>query len=84
MDQQKKEEEASKLCDEVIATISVAVNLHMDRRVPRVVSRTFSRDRILKACMELLTTEYHDEQSCHNVAVPKAHTNISEGGDKQG
>lgn len=82
MDQRKKEEEAKKLCDEVIATISVAVNLHMDRRVSRVVSRTFSRDRIFKECLALLTTEYQDEQSRHDVAVPKAHTHLREGRDK--
>jgi len=70
MDQRKIEEEAKKLCDEIIATISVAANLHLDRRVPRVVSRTLSRDRIFKECLTLVSTEYYDEQSRHNSKVP--------------
>jgi hypothetical protein len=69
MDQRKMEEEAKKLCDEVIATINVAANLHLDRRIARVVSRTLSRDRIFKECLNLVSTEHDHEQSCNNPKV---------------
>lgn len=82
MDRQKQEEEAKKLCDEVIATISVAVNLHVDRRVARVVSRTLSREKIFKECLNLIATEGYDDKSRYNSAVFEAHANLHKGRDK--
>ena len=55
----KLEAEAKKLCDEIITTLNVAANLHLDRRVPRVVSRTLSRDRVFKECLKLISEEYY-------------------------
>jgi hypothetical protein len=73
------EAEAKKLCDEVIATINVAANLNLDRRVARVVSRTLSRDKVFKECLKLISGEYYDEQSRHYAEVREAHADLREG-----
>jgi hypothetical protein len=73
------EAEAKKLCDEIMSTISVAANLHLDRRVPRVVGRTLSRDRLLKECVKLITVEYYDEQPRHDSPVCEAHSDVCKG-----
>jgi len=73
------EAEANKLCDEVLATLNVAANLNLDRRVSAVVRRTLSRDKVFKACLTLISGEYYDEQSRHHAEVREAHANLREG-----
>lgn len=65
MPTKRAQEEAEKLCDEVMATISVAVNLNLDRRVSLVASRTIKREKVLEECIHLLGEEDHvSRNSC--------------------
>jgi hypothetical protein len=69
--------EAEKLCDEVMATISVAANLNLDRRVAVVVSRTIRREQVLEECVYLLGEEAHvSRNSC---TIHQAHPDVYQG-----
>jgi len=66
--------EVEKLCAEVIATISVAANLNLDRRVACVVGRTLNREHIREECVRLLGESTHVPSSCRE--IPKAYQEL--------
>lgn len=66
--------EVEKLCEEVIATIKVAANLNLDRRVARVVGRTLNREQIREECVRLLGESTH--VSRNSLEVRKTHEKL--------
>jgi len=74
MPSKRSQEEVQRLCDEVIATISVAANLNLDRRVARVVGRTLNRELILEECTRLLGESTN--VSCNCREIPKTHQDL--------
>lgn len=74
MPTKRGQEAAEKLCDEVMATISVAVNLNLDRRVSVVASRTIKREKILEECIHLLGEEEHVSSNYFTLSQARSDT----------
>jgi hypothetical protein len=74
MPTERSKTETEKLCDEVMATISVAANLNLDRRVAIVVSRTIRREQVLEECAYLLGEEAY--VSRNSLEVRKTHEKL--------